>query len=798
MLSLQKQPLLWRNLLLEPERFSSPDALDTALTSLEFSEPLGDDTTFTSLGASITASALKTEPFTITAGQLQLTNAREPRAIACQLETIPTSFRTGFGWLLGARHDTAHALGCHLAIDDAQHAELPTESATDLQQLGLNILRACASATQAGLFSEEDLSLLSQPVFSWTDPTATIDVFLSLGRVSTSALISADPAELERLLRTTNTARSKQLINALLVSLKKSSVVANQAISSIVLRHTFDDIDIELAQRLDPQEFAAALQARGSTLSALTAMKPGPPAEWIVAVWLRQVALEGNSGFPQNLIEAITHLRVNGYSDEHVEYLVGKAIRSRIAAHDPAWPIVEVQKIYKLSVALLNELAEVVKERIIDDFDALLDYVALGADPGGVWLASAHAPLATATTQAALEACSADFAASRSAVVGDYARAWLVASASTSIRTLLPISAKLQIAQLVGDAWTPLLSIDHALRGLPSEFSGTKQSTKIQTRDNLLDELRQLLSNVSQQVAADFRTIERIVGPEAVPVLVSWVTKDRMLPSGRAQRAWLKIQAPEIYWEKVLETYVYGDFTSIERKTLDLETWKSIVARLLVETRPSIDAETRRKLQRLQVDKPDTAHRQALREAINATVSGRMGHELKLGAETIEVVLEGLGTKEGCETLPKILLALCDGGVDLLGGLYRQLTEALRGHAVVQTPIFLRMATDYVVTQPASRSACDQLGNRLLGLSGRDFRLDWEEQFRSWETRLGGTGQPSLLSDSYESAPESSSKHVKQKTKSNRDSTSRNGDSDLISRFLCRAKRLTKGRPRSS
>ena len=82
-----------------------------------------------------------------------------------------------------------------------------------------------------------------------------------------------------------------------------------------------------------------------------------------------------------------------------------------------------------------------------------IDYVLLGDDPGGAWLAQHHAPAVPEVVAAVLNELTTGTHVQE-------ATAWLRALATSPARDRVAVAEKLQIAQHVGDRWRRLAAID--------------------------------------------------------------------------------------------------------------------------------------------------------------------------------------------------------------------------------------------------------------------------------------------------------------------------------------------------
>jgi hypothetical protein len=249
-----------------------------------------------------------------------------------------------------------------------------------------------------------------------------------------------------------------------------------------------------------------------------------------------------------------------------------------LQGQDALWPIVQ------------QPVVAAARARVATDARWHIDYVLLGDDAGGAWLAKKH-PGAIPDVVAALIA-ELDSGGHR-----DRAAAWLEALATSPARTRALLDEKLQVAQRLGGRWARLAALERACAGdVPVAFAAPAPADE-EVRA-LVKELRELLDIRSRRTRSrpelDLTEIDRILNGR-LTVEDLGATAAALGPLTRASTDWLAARgATTVARDAAVRSWLDGFGSGVPLSQLDGDGRRALVEGVFGGTGTPLDGERAR------------------------------------------------------------------------------------------------------------------------------------------------------------------------------------------------------------
>lgn len=542
---------LWTALLREPERLVTT-FLDSRLGQLspgtDPARPFAIEPRLHDIASALVDAAVFPGRVVLDTGAAG--DVSDPSVMASLLAALPPAFRCGRGWMVHGHGDSSRTFGTALVIDrggSAGAGETPSPSTFD----------ALVDVVSSQLSGRLD-ALLAVPVHEWpTDPERVARHWKLLAAAAVSGNADDEVAAITR----------DDLLADDLRRLLAARADVGPRWSNAASVWMLDGYDIPgaippaVVRRLDLRALAEYLWNRGLTAADSRVAALGLQEREAHAVWDAQVRLAPARRTVPLVAEAVAHVGFTSPSETLPDRLCAlfDAAMKRPTADRPRlreWQALSQDaSLWRALAPLLTEALRA--ERMEGDDEWILDYLALGDDPGGIWLASTYGADALKTVVGVALARVAD------SHIGSSARDWLDALARSTVRRRLPLAMKLQVARAIDGSWRPLTLLMDLLEGervlTPLRADGPESAA-------LLDELRERVTEYVQQArdvpagAVDLERIASLVNVVLPSELVEQIVGrfrlgDRSIAwlreQGHAQLAMTALQAD---WRNLRET----------------------------------------------------------------------------------------------------------------------------------------------------------------------------------------------------------------------------------------------------
>jgi hypothetical protein len=453
---------LGAQLLKQPEAFNE-EGLGRSLVELQPPIPTHSAEGVDNFLACWTGALLADSPVTASPQSLGFEARPLPDKIFERTAWLPPCFQIGMGWLVGGSRENGQAFGSYLVLDDFANGEHEEEAAVrECVAGGQRVLEAWETISADPEFAPALARLAECPLWEWAD-VGKFTPAETLGRLVFLAELLKPSSPVELLLKTLrrrlegSAFLSKEINRAA----HRLALVGEEKLDSlrtfVVLSNYFDE-GVELPAsafpRLHREKLIQFFVGRGTTPTDAAKLLP-LPMELRRVMWVKLLgASETYANVPGLLREAAGDRVAMGGSDEANEQFVHHlldAVRVQTMATSDS---LHVWDSFPREHPVWPGVAEVLREEVLQRAlrrgrDWKREYLLYGQDPGGISLHGLgfdqkDAPLLVKSYRDEVRAPGPHAGA---------AAEWLALLADSSLRRVVSVSDKREVAELVGGKW---------------------------------------------------------------------------------------------------------------------------------------------------------------------------------------------------------------------------------------------------------------------------------------------------------------------------------------------------------
>jgi hypothetical protein len=419
--SLRLDEDLWHRLMIEPQRLSSADLIESRLTSIQPARV--DRDSALDAGAAM-AATLEGDGLYFPISILGVTTRPPLETMAAALAALPEPVRIGGGWMVGGGRNGRRTFGCRAVFDDVSPAAEPDAHARDALDAGTRLLRLMGDVSAR--ISPEVSGVFAAPAHAWSTPPGTLST--ALRTASAAAIGDVDETTTDEIAAFIGgtTPYGAAVLDVWKHALQSQEHVS-PAVSRVFLKHDWDRIDASLGSRLSADAIGEAFHVRRITPAASETERFDLPPDRQAGVWASLVSRAAQADEAVGLAgDAV--VRLQGHSPDLLAPIVTAALERTVELQGTLGAWASLRGRADVWPAVREAVAAAARAGVgTGDARWHIDYLLFAEDPGGAWLATERPDAVPAVIAALLDEIAGG-------TYADDASSWLGALASTPAR----------------------------------------------------------------------------------------------------------------------------------------------------------------------------------------------------------------------------------------------------------------------------------------------------------------------------------------------------------------------------